>query len=141
MSQHLRETETRLTGTRFGRGLGINYLREKHISIRYERERTFSFRRLVHKHDLRVYIVRVRLCVYETYFPVEPLSMTELQRRRANRRALPNANTVFTCDCSWMHLAARDDSRGYNRVSISSHLAVSLTDDPYSCGSFAGFRA
>lgn len=95
------------------------------------RKRMFSFHRIAHKHALRV-CSRLYVCVYETYFPVEPFSIAELQRQRANRRALPNANTVFTCDCSWMHLAARDGERGYNRISISSHLAVSLTDDPYS---------
>lgn len=81
--------------------------------------------------------------VYEMYFSVEHLSIVELQRRRANRRALPNANTVFTCDCSSMHLGPvqcdGSQSRGYNRVSIPSHLAALPADDP--CTAAARSRA
>lgn len=77
------------------------------------------------KCGLRVY-AGLRPCtrsVYETYFSVEPLSMARLQRRRANRRALPNANTVFTCDCSSMHLAVR--WLAYSTRVLSSFYLVS----------------
>jgi len=72
--------------------------------------------------------------VYETYFSVEHLSIAELQRRRANRRALPNANTVFTCDCMLdaeprLRVTARREPR--LQLSFPSHLAAPPADDPY----------
>lgn len=107
---------------------------------------TFSFSLAVAS---AVYASRtcLRICarVYETYFSVEHLSIVERrQRRRANRRALPNANTVFTCDCSSTHLdpvqCDGSQSRGYNRVSIPSHLAAPSVDDPAAARSRAFAR-
>jgi len=68
------------------------------------------------------------------HFSVEAASMADPQRRRANRRALANANMVFTCDCSSMRLgialaAARKRERlqsSFRKPSISLALSRSL---------------
>lgn len=126
--------------------LGINYPWEK-ASICFARTVSFCWLSQARYTPHARARACLRMCarVYEMYFSVEHLSIVELQRRRANRRALPNANTVFTCDCSSMHLGPVHSATARREPRLQSSFHPVSSRRParrwsmHSCGSFAGF--